>query len=167
MFSLENNIKLGNNEKVLYVMRTGWKYYIFKLLIFFLLILIPSFFYFFLITKGIHGILILITVPFLAILYGIRILVFYYFNIYIFTDERIIGIEQKSIFERLIIDIKIRHIKKVDFFKKNSLYLELLNGKNLILEKIDEREYIYEILRELIAKSHSKEEKAGFKRREI
>lgn len=164
---LEDNLKLKDNEKVLFIARLGFRYYKFRIAVFLLLILIPAFFYFFLLTRGIYGILILITIPFAAILYGIRVLVIYYFNVYIFTDERIIGIEQKGFFERVIMEIRISLIKRVSFFKKNSLYLELLDGKNLILEKLDDREYIYEILREQIGKRGGGSGEVEFRKREI
>ena len=163
---LENHLKLNNNEKVLFIARPGFRYYKFRIFIFLLLILIPVFFYFFLITQGIEGFLILITVPILALLYGARILVIYYYNVYILTNQRLIGIEQKNFFEKLIMDIKIGHIKEVNFFKKDSLHLELLDGKNLILDKIDEREYAYELLREEIGRRR-KREVVGFVKRKI
>lgn len=167
MFNLENNLKLEKEEKVLIVVRPGWNYYIFNLVIFSLLILIPSFFYFFLITQGIYGIVLLITIPSLAIFYGIRMLIIYYYNVYIFTNERIIGIDQKGFFDKLIMIVKLKDIKKIDFFKKRSLCVELASGKNLILDKIDEREYIYEVLREQTNKWQGSNSNIEFIKRKI
>ncbi|MFH1030039.1 MAG: PH domain-containing protein [bacterium] len=151
MFCLENNLKLNDNEKVLFIARPGFRYYKFRIVIFVLFVLIPAFFYFFLITQGIHGLLLLTTIPALAILYLARILFIYFYNVYIFTSKRIIGIEQRGLFDRLIMDIKLTSIKEVNLFKNNSLHLVLLDGKNLILDKIDDQEYMFEILLDLIA----------------
>lgn len=147
---LEENIKLRDNEKILFIIRPSLKVYFFKIILFYLLVLTPSFFWHFLFQQGIYGYLIIFSSLLIALLYLIQILIIYYYNIYIITDVRIIGIDQKGFFRRLIMEIKIKNFSNMEFFKEKSLKLELKDGRSLIIENIEDRDYVYEILEEII-----------------
>ncbi len=133
---LEDKIKLKEGEEIILIERPNWKFYILKIFNFFLLSLIPAFFFFFLVEEGFYGFVTLFSVIFLAILYGIHSLIIYYYNVYIITNLRIIGIEQKGFFKRIIMAIDMNNIAKINFFKKKSLHLELENEKDLILDNL-------------------------------
>lgn len=164
---LEDKLKLKEQEKLLLIIRPGCKFYISKLFIFSLLMLTPCFFYFFLITQGIHGYLLIAGLLILGLLYGIRGLIIYYYNVYIITNQRIIGIEQKGIFKKIIMAIEIEHIKNINFFKKKSLLLQLVDGANLTLKKIDDCEYAYEVINNLLESHRFSGKKISFVRREL
>ncbi len=167
MLMLEDKIKLKEGEEIILIERPNWKFYILKIFNFFLLSLIPAFFFFFFIEEGFYGFLIIFSVIFLAILYGAHSLVVYYYNVYIITNLRIIGIDQKGFFKRVIMSIDMKNIAKIDFFKKKSLHLKLENEKDLILDNIEDRDYIYETVRNLIDFRKTEHRKVGFIKKRI
>lgn len=164
---LEDKIKLKEGEEIIVIERPNWKFYILKILNFFLLSLIPAFFFFFLVEEGFYGFLIIFSIIFLAILYGAHSLTVYYYNVYIITNLRIIGIEQKGFFKRVIMAIDMKNIAKANLFKKKSLHLELENGKDLILDHIEDRDYIYETVKNIIDFRKTEHRKVDFVRKKI
>lgn len=147
---LDDKLKLKDNEKILFITRPSLKSYIVRFLIFFLFATGISFFYFFLIFQGFYGVLIVSSMIFLWALYGLQCLAIYYYNVYVVTNLRIIGIEQKGLFARVIMAIEIKCIDDINFFKGNRLYVKLLDGNNLIIDKIEEKEYFYETIKNLV-----------------
>lgn len=164
---LEDKIKLKEGEEIILIERPNWKFYILKIFNFFLLSLIPAFFFFFLVKEGFYGFLIIYSVIFLAILYGAHSLTVYYYNVYIITNRRIIGIEQKGFFNRVIMAIDMKNIAKINFFKKKSLHLELENNKDLILDNMEDRDYIYETVKNLIDFRKTQHRQVDFIRKRI
>lgn len=147
---LDEKIKLKDNEKILFITRPSLKSYIFRFFIFCLLTAGISFFYFFLISQGFYGISVFVIMIFLCVLYGLQGIFIYYYNVYIVTNSRIIGIEQKGLFTRIIMAIEVKYINDIDFFKGNRLRIKLLDDSNLIIDKIEEKEYFYETIKNLV-----------------
>lgn len=164
---IENRIKLKEQEKILIIARPGLKSYSFNLFIFIILLLGFNFFLFFLVTQGFYGYLTLICLFLLIVLFGWRIIMIYLYNIYIVTNLRIIGIEQKGIFKRIIIAIDIKNIKAINSFKSKCLHLQLVDDENLVLCDLKERDYIYEVVKNLIEENKASKIKIDFVKREI
>jgi len=164
---VEDKIKFKEGERVVFVLRPGLKTYIWKLLFSCFLTLIPAFFYFFLASHEFLGYLILICLIFLAAIYVGRLAVIYYYNVYIISNLRIIGIEQSGIFKRKILEIQNKHIKDVNFFKKKCLHIELLDGRNLILKDVYDNEYVCEALSEIVEAHKTKDKEVNFIRKKI
>jgi len=100
-------------------------------------------------------------------LYGAQSIIIYYYNVYIITNQRIIGIDQKGFFKRLIMSIKIEDLKDINLVKNKCLNLELKDDRSLIVNNIEDREYVYETIKELIEISNQSGRKISFVRKAI
>ncbi|MFH0856653.1 MAG: hypothetical protein V1860_02025 [bacterium] len=164
---LDDKIKLYENERILFIARPSWKFYTFKFFTFFSLMLGTSFFYFFLIGQDFYGILIIICLVLLSLIYGLQGIVIYYYNVYILTNLRIIGIEQTGLFTRTIMSIKINYVNDINFLKGKRLYIKLLDESHLIIDNIEDKEYFYETVKNLVELRKTGNRKIDFIKRKI
>lgn len=166
---LEGKIKLYENERLLFMIRPSLRFYRLKFFILFFLILIPVFFWFFLIKQGFYGYAIIVCSFLLAIFYLTQILIIYYYNVYIITNSRLIGIEQKGFFKKVIMVTEIKYFKNVEAAEKNSLNIEMIDGRNLFLNNIadEDIEYICETINSIIEERKSNNKSVSFMSREL
>jgi hypothetical protein len=139
-------IILKNNEKILFNSRTYFLFNFWPFLISFLILFLDAFFMFFLFEKGILG----QSVFFLTILFALFLLFRTYFiwkkNIFIITNKRMIDIEQRNFFEKIISEfyyyqIEDVHVKVKGFFaslfKYGDLVVQIKNSKvKIVVPKI-------------------------------
>lgn len=139
-------IILKNNEKVLFNSRTYFLFNFWPFLFSFLILFLDAFFMVFLFEKGLFG----QSVFFLTILFALFLLFRTYFiwkkNIFIITNKRMIDIEQRNFFEKIISEfyyyqIEDVHVKVKGFFasllKYGDLIVQVKNSKvKIVVPKI-------------------------------
>jgi uncharacterized membrane protein YdbT with pleckstrin-like domain len=107
------NLKVG--EEIVRVVRhyvlTLWL----QILGAFLLLILPFFLIFPFFRWGYWGVGIFLALIFLVIIYGIRIFIVWYYNAFVITNKRIIDIDQRGFFERIVSEVAFENIQDVSY----------------------------------------------------
>jgi len=107
--------KLKEREILIKIIRPYSLILFLPLLISAILILGSAFFCYYLIQKGIWGITVLILAFLLGLFYLMRTLFVYHFNCLMLTDQRIVHINQKGFFDRLVSEIELSKITDISY----------------------------------------------------
>jgi membrane protein YdbS with pleckstrin-like domain len=86
-----------------------------KILAVFLLLTLPFFFLFPLFKFGYWGVAIFLFLILLGLVYGLRILVVWYYNVFIITNQRIIDLNQRGFFERVVSEASYEKVQDVSY----------------------------------------------------
>lgn len=115
-------LNLADNEKVLMVIRRHWYVMAGTIFLFVVLLLVPTLILTFLptLTQNLDMAVAGPVINFGLSLYSMALLLFlflmwmeYYLDVWIITNERIIDIQQKSLFNRIISEIPIEHVEDI------------------------------------------------------
>jgi len=157
--SIENKIKLKQGEQILSVIKryglTFFWWWIFILLLF----VVPFFFMFWLFQHGWWG-QTLFTVPvLLGILTIIRTLFLWQKNILIITSHRLIDIDQRGFFDKIVSDIPYDQVEDVmgrikgfwgTIFRYGNLVIQTGSGKvQIIVDKIKQPTFVGQEINEI------------------
>lgn len=108
-------INLKPGEEVVRVVR----HYVFvlwpKLLAVFLFLTLPFFFLFPLFKLGFWGVLFFLFLILFGLFYGLRTLIIWYYNAFIITNQRIIDIDQRGFFERVVSEASYEKVQDVSY----------------------------------------------------
>lgn len=123
-------VSLKENEEIFKTIRRHWLTYLFSIFITFILICLPFLFIVPLFQWGKWGILLFFLIILVAIVFGLRTFVLWYYNIFVITNKRVIDIDQKSFFSRVVWDSSLDRIQDVTYSKKG-LIQTLFNYGNI------------------------------------
>ncbi len=122
MFSLNNIPQQQKNEKVILLLRRHWFIFFLSFLLFFFSVTLPVLFLIFLsyLQFNIEGmladalILLLLSAYYLSVwLFFFSSFVDYHLDVWIVTNQRILNIEQKALFSRVISELKLEKIQDI------------------------------------------------------
>ena len=111
----EKIIQLRPGEEIFTVVHEHFIPHFPKILLFFLWLVIPFFFLFPLWREGILGIIIFFALIGSASIYAFRFFFKWSHTVLIITDQRVIDIEQKSFFDRIVTEIPIHSIDEAAY----------------------------------------------------
>jgi len=164
--SIENKIKLKEGEQILSVIKryglTFFWWWIFILLLF----VVPFFFMFWLFQHGWWG-QTLFTIPvLLGILTIVRTLFLWQRNILIITTHRLIDIDQRGFFDKIVSDIPYDQVEDVmgrikgfwgTIFRYGNLVIQTGSGKvQVIIDKIKQPTFLQQEINEIREKHLSR-----------
>lgn len=141
-------VQIGADEKIIKVLHRNWFYIAMQ---YFILILMAGLFFFALIYTpfffpeafGLESkkVIMLIENMFLLglWLYGFLIWIDYYFDIWIITDQRVVNIEQKGLFMRVISELNYRKIQDVTAEEKGFI-ATVVNYGDVFVQTAGEQE---------------------------
>lgn len=108
-------LNLKENEKIVKIVRCYSITYFFPILITLFLIAAPFFFLFLLFSLGVLGMIIFLFVLFTGIIYGVREFVLWYFNVFVITNQRVIDIDQRGCFDRIVSEAPFEKIQDISY----------------------------------------------------
>lgn len=103
------------NESIVKIVRQYPLAHIFSILATLILISGPFFFLFLLFSWGLIGIVIFLFILLLGIIYGIREFILWYFNAFIITNQRVIDIDQRGLFDRIVSEAPYSQIQDISY----------------------------------------------------
>jgi len=133
---------LKQDEEVVVVFRKSWGSRLFSIVKIILFFAIPLVFSFVLLKHWIGGIIFLALLLF-AVLYALYVWMNWYFDSVVITNQRIIKVSQKGLFNRAVEEFPLDHVGNVSyeipgflatFFKYGTLKIEMDYGKKTDLE---------------------------------
>lgn len=165
--SLYKALNLKDDEKVIYLAHqfplTRWP----QVFITFLLIVGPFFFLFPLFNLGWWGVLIFFGLLLFGIIYGVRQLVKWYYNVFCVTDRRVIDIDQRGFFDRTVSVAPYENIQDVSYrikgvwqtiFRYGNVLLDTVSSSaNIEVRKIRHPHVLQELVNELKLEAKSRE----------
>jgi len=159
MFLKLIHLSLYPNERLVKMIRQHKIKIVAPLILSFLIYFLAFFFLFYFISLGKMGMIFFSTLLFIGALYAFYKFYFWYFNVLILTNKRVIDIDQKKFFERVISDVAYRQIKDVIVRVKGlfqilthsgTLYLILENkGDNFEIRYVANPEKIKDLILKL------------------
>lgn len=133
---------LKQDEEVVVIFRKSWGSRLFSIVKIILFFAIPLLFSFILLKHWIGGIIFLLLLLF-AVLYTLYVWISWYFDSVVITNQRIIKVSQKGLFNRSVEEFPLDHVGNVSyeipgflatFFKYGTLKIEMDYGKKIDLE---------------------------------
>lgn len=160
-------IILKNNEKILSERRTYFLFNFWPFLISFTIVFGDAFFMFYLFSRGVFGQVVFYSTLVFALLIFVRTYFIWRKNIFIITNQRIIDVEQRSFFEKIISEfyfnqIEDVHVKLKGFFSSlfnyGDLNIQIKNSKvKIIVSKIKNPIKIQQMINFLKEKNKEKQ----------
>lgn len=159
-------IQLKPDERVIAVYRHyGWTY-AGSIMLSFILILLPFFLLTPLVARGVVGTIIFIVLVAIALWYGLRQALLWYFNVFVVTDWRVVDIEQRGYFDRVVSEVIYSHMQDVSYHIKGMVptllhYGTVIvktvgNSADLELPRLKNPEQLVELLNELRAEIYNR-----------
>lgn len=111
--SIYRSLILNEDEMIIKTIRQTGTMLIISLFLPVVLIILPFFFMFFLFNRGNPGIVIFFITLIIGIFWLIRSIVIWYFKIFIITSQRIIDIDQKGLFQKIVSNVYLTKIQDV------------------------------------------------------
>ncbi len=108
-------LNLKENERIVKIVRCYPLTYFFPILATFILIATPFFFLFLFFSWGLIGLVIFLGLIFLGIIYGAREFVLWYFNVFVITNQRIVDIDQRGFFDRIVSEAPFEKIQDISY----------------------------------------------------
>jgi len=149
-------IPLKENENVVREVRPYFLRFFWSLGLALIFLLPPFFFIYPLFRYGILGIIIFSCVLLIGLALLIRVLVIWYFNIFVITNKRVIIVEQKGLFERSVGEVSYGQVVEISYKQKGvaqTLWhfghvLLTINGAKepVALKNVKEPHVVYQIL---------------------
>lgn len=126
-------VNLKSGEEVVKIVRhyslTFWP----QILAVLLLLALPFFFIFPLFKRGYWGVAVFLFFIFFGVFYGLRELVVWYYNSFVITNKRIIDIDQRGLFERIVSEAPYEKIQDVSYRLKG-IFQTLLRYGNIHIQ---------------------------------
>lgn len=123
-------VSLNENEKVLKIIRRYWLVYLFSILITFILIAVPFLFIVPLFQWGKFGVVLFLLFICVGLVYGLRVFLSWYLNVFVITNKRIIDVDQKGFLNRAVWDTELNRVQDVTYSQKG-LFQTLFHYGNL------------------------------------
>ncbi len=156
---LIKKINLKEGEEIKSIVRhyglTFWP----QILAILLLLTTPFFLLFPLFKKGYWGVAVFLFLIFFGIFYGLRELVIWYYNAFVITNKRIIDIDQRGLFERIVSEAPYEKIQDVSYRLKGifqtllhygSIYIQTAGAAAVIeIRNIKNPEKVQELISDL------------------
>lgn len=124
---------LKEGEEPVRVIRRYWFSFVWQIIMAVILIALPFFLMYPLFQWGQWGLLAFGLLLLTALLYGLRVFVVWYFNLFIITSQRVVDVEQKGFFERTVSSSAYGRIRDVAFRTKG-LWQTIFNYGAVIIE---------------------------------
>jgi len=157
--SLQKALNLKDDEKVLYLAHQSPLINWYHVLITFVLIVAPFFFLFPLFELGMWGVGIFFALIIVGLFYGFRQVVRWYYNVFAVTDQRVIDIDQRGLFDRTVSVAPYANIQDVSYRIKgfwqtifrygNVLIQTSTPGTDLEVRKIRHPQVLQDLINEL------------------
>ena len=148
------SLKLKNSEKIYHIVRRYGLTLLWWWLLIVVLIIVPFFFMFWLFQKGWWGIMLFILPLSIAAIILFRVLYFWQKNLFYVTSHRLVDIEQRGLFDKIISEINYDQIEDVSgrvkgfcgtIFRYGEISVQVGNGKIKILAtKVKDPWYLQE-----------------------
>ena len=165
---IKNNLK--EDEELVIIVRKYPLVFLGPMIISAIFIIAPFFFLYPLFHAGWWGLALFFILLVFGIIYGIRQFILYSFNVFVITNKRIIDIDQRGLFDRVVSESSYDKIQDISFRNKGVLqtffhYGSVIiqtasNDANLELEGVKDpakiQEIISEIQREVMEKNREK-----------
>lgn len=113
MFLKLIHLNLRPDERVVKIVHQSKVKVILPLIFSFLIYLASFFFLFYFISLGVFGLALFGFLLFFSAFYALIKFYFWYFNVLILTNKRIIDVDQKKFFERVVSDVMYHRVKDV------------------------------------------------------
>ncbi|MFH1225671.1 MAG: PH domain-containing protein [bacterium] len=124
---------LKEGEEPVRAIRRYFFSFLLKIIIAVLLVALPFFLMYPLFQWGQWGLLIFGGLLLMALIYGLRVLTVWYFNLFIITNQRVIDVEQNGFFERTVSSAAYNRIRDTAFRTKG-LWQTIFNYGTVIIE---------------------------------
>lgn len=133
--SIYKNLILNEDESLIKIIRQPWLKLVISLILPVILILLPFFFLYPLFYWGNKGIIIFASLLLIGLVRLIRNIIIWYWQIFIITNQRIVDIDQKGLFQKTVSDISLTKVQDV-FYKIKGVWQTLtrLGDVNIILD---------------------------------
>lgn len=165
---IKNNLK--EDEELVIIVRKYPLVFFGPILITAIFIIAPFFFLYPLFHAGWWGVALFFIILIFGIIYGLRQFIIYSFNVFVITNKRIIDINQRGFFDRVVSESRYDKIQDISlrikgilqtFFHYGSVIIQTASkDANLELEGVKNpakiQEIIYEIQREVTEKNREK-----------
>jgi uncharacterized membrane protein YdbT with pleckstrin-like domain len=115
MKAIIKNLNLKEDEEVIEIVHQYLLTYWPSIFLVMFLILAPFFFLFPLFSLGFWGIVIFLFSLIVGIIYGLRKFIIWYFNVFVITNQRIIDIDQRGFFDRIVSEAPYEKIQDVSY----------------------------------------------------
>ena len=157
--SAENKIKLKEDEQILSVVRRYGVTFFWWWLLILILFVVPFFFMFWLFQHGWWGQTLFIVPVVLGVLTIIRTLFLWQKNVLIITTHRLIDIDQRGFFDKIISDVPYDQVEDImgrikgfwgTIFRFGNLTIQTGNGKvQIIVDKIKQPTFLQQEINEI------------------
>ena len=112
---ITKRIILKPKEEILETIREVWVTKFSRIAIIIIWFIVPFFFMFPLFGEGVFGVVFFFTLVFSALIIGWRWYVQWNQTVFVITDRRIVDVEQKGFFDRVVSELPFTHIDDVSF----------------------------------------------------
>lgn len=114
-------VQLRDGEKILHVFRRHWSKHIVQILISIVLLSLPFIFLVPLFEWDTWGIPLFFVILIIAIFFSLRAFVVWYLHVYVFTNRRVIHLEQRGLFSKCVTSIWLPKIRTISYEKTGVL----------------------------------------------
>lgn len=132
------NLILNDDESIIKVVRQRWLKLLTSLILPIICIVLPFFFLYPLFYWGNKGVVIFAGLLLTGILWLIRNIIVWYWQVFIITDQRIIDIDQKGLFQKTVSDIPLTKIDDV-FYQIKGIWQTITRIGNIYVTLIDSK----------------------------
>lgn len=153
---ISRNLTLDDNEIILKIVRQSWHQLFFKLALAFVLIAADFFMLFTLLSYGSLGLVIFGLVLLSGIFYSLRLLIIWWGQTLIITNQKITDVDRKGLFKKTVSTVKLADMQDVFYetkgviqtiFKSGNIKIILADGKTRIdLNNIAQPQTIQKII---------------------
>lgn len=153
------NKNLKENEEVIRLIRRHWLSFWPQSLLTILVFLLPFVLIFLLFSWGKTGLWIFLLLLFIGLLTLVRLIVVYYYNVFLVTDQRVILFKQKGLFDRYVSEIEYPKIQDVSYhfkgifqtvFHYGSLKIQILSSETIIKpENIPQPQKVQDLIKSI------------------
>ncbi len=109
---------LKEGEEPVRVIRRYFFSFFLKIVMAVILIVLPFFLMYPLFQWGQWGLLIFGGLVLLALIYGLRVLTVWYFNLFVITNQRVVDVDQRGFFERTVVSVDYQRLRDAAYRTK-------------------------------------------------
>jgi hypothetical protein len=140
---IDKQIGLKKDEKIEFIIRSSLFGFWFQLFLFFLILMICCVFSVLLVQRGFWGMTILLIVSLFAVFQIIRLFWIWYYNVCVVTNKRIIDIDRKGLFDKVISEADLSQIEDISVRQKGLLQ-NIFNYATILIQ-LDQGALIIEL----------------------
>lgn len=162
MEKFQTPIKLKEDEEFVLKVHHYFLVFVPHLLLSLLIFVLDFFLLYFLFRQGAWGVYVFLLVLLITLFYFFRILFFWYKNIFVITDKRLVDFDQQGFFNKKVSEIPFNKIRDVSFHRKGlwqtmckygDLHIHMKESdKPIKLYNIKDTEDLQELMNKLINK---------------